>query len=108
MTVAELNALDSLAAADVFAACLAAPAWVDGMVAARPFSSRDDVLGAAESAADGIAPDEWRETIAHHPRIGESRAATTTSARAIEWSAGEQSGALAAADPTPRAEVHRL
>lgn len=93
MTVAELNALDAATAADAFTACLAVPAWVTRMVAARPFASRDDVIGSAESAAGEIAAGDWARAIAHHPRIGESRTAAATSARAGVWSAGEQAGA---------------
>ena len=100
MTVAELNGLERAAATDAFTACLAAPAWVTRMVAARPFASRDDVLGAAESAARDLPAAEWERAIAHHPRIGEPPAAAATAARADAWSIGEQAAVRDAGDAT--------
>ena len=95
MTVNELNALPSPAARDAFTACCGAPAWVSRMVARRPFASRAALFDAADASWRTLAPDEWKEAIAHHPRIGESRAAASTSARADAWSASEQSAARA-------------
>ena len=100
MTVAELNALERAAATDAFAACLAAPAWVTRMVVARPFASRAAVLDAAESAGRDLPAADWARAIAHHPRIGETRAGVATGSRAGAWSAAEQSGVRGADDAT--------
>ena len=106
MTLAELNALEPSAAAGAFSACLAAPAWVARMVLARPFASRDDVIGTAESAADEILAGEWAAAIAHHPRIGEAHSVGTMSARAGAWSAAEQAG-VGDTDDATRAALAR-
>ena len=68
------------------------------MLAARPWRDRDALLAAAEDAWGALANDQLAEAVAHHPRLGESRAAVSLTARETAWSAAEQSGAHAAAD----------
>ncbi len=106
MTVDEFNALSAEAARDALAACCGAPGWVARMAARRPFAGRAALLQAADDAWRDLAPEERMAAIAHHPRIGEARAAAPTSARADAWSALEQSGARAADDAT-RAAIAR-
>ena len=106
MTVDELNSLPAEAARDAFAACCGAPAWVDRMVARRPFDGRLALLRAADVLWRDLPPRDRKAAIAHHPRIGESRAAAPVGARADAWSAAEQSGARAADDAT-RAAIAR-
>jgi 2-oxo-4-hydroxy-4-carboxy-5-ureidoimidazoline decarboxylase len=103
MTVGELNALSDGAARDAFSDCLASPMWASGMARSRPFATRAALIGAAESAWHDLPPDEWKAAIAHHPRIGESRAGAgagavadavaEANARSSDWSADEQSAA---------------
>jgi allantoicase len=88
-----LNALDAFEARQTFEDCCAASSWVRRMCASRPFRSEEDLFAAADAAADDVPPLEWREALAHHPRIGETRAEAQQSARAQAWSAGEQSAA---------------
>lgn len=77
------------------------------MLARRPFGSLTSVLASAEAVWQGLAPTDWREAFAHHPRIGESRAAGSPTARSVQWSAGEQAG-MTSADAELRAEMARL
>jgi OHCU decarboxylase len=56
------------------------------MVAARPFSSIQDLKDAADLIWNGCSHEDWLEAFAAHPRIGE-RGKT-------EWSRQEQSGAV--------------
>ena len=78
--------------------CCGAARWIDGMLAARPFASRDEALAAARSIWFALSPDDWREAFAHHPRIGdlESLARRFTPSGAL--SAREQSGVSGAAE----------
>lgn len=96
LSIHELDAMPADAAGELLRACCGAARWVEGMVARRPFGS----LGAAFAAADDVwwslAPDDWGEAFAHHPRIGERRGAVAQSARGAAWSAGEQAGAACA------------
>ena len=97
MTLGELNALAVPAVSDALAACCASPHWVEQMLGARPFASRDAMLRASDDAWRNMAPGDIDAAIAHHPRIGEVPAATGGNSRAAEWSRGEQSGV---ANPT--------
>jgi 2-oxo-4-hydroxy-4-carboxy-5-ureidoimidazoline decarboxylase len=93
MTVAELNALSSRASGEAFSACLGSPRWVLRMVTSRPFKSHAALVEAAESSWRELSLDEWKEAIAHHPRIGESKGGKAAKERSASWSAAEQSGA---------------
>jgi 2-oxo-4-hydroxy-4-carboxy-5-ureidoimidazoline decarboxylase len=98
MTVPELDAMPAREAAPLFASCCGSGAWVERMLARRPFGSVDALLAAADEVWGALAPDEWLEAFAHHPRIGERQAAAAQGATARGWSAEEQRGATAAAD----------
>ena len=102
MKLSELNAMPRADAARVLGACCAATRWVDALVASRPFASRAALLAAAESAWRDTGPNDWREAMAEHPRIGE-RAALHNDERARDWSAREQSAATS--DVASRAEL---
>jgi OHCU decarboxylase len=107
-----VRALDALApddAATVLRACCGAPRWVAGMVAERPFETLDALLAVADEIWWALGPIDWLEAFAHHPRIGEQRAAIAQDAQAAAWSSREQAGAADAADPVRAAlaEVNR-
>ncbi|TQL54373.1 2-oxo-4-hydroxy-4-carboxy-5-ureidoimidazoline decarboxylase [Subtercola boreus] len=52
--------------------CLAVPRWVDELVDAAPYNSREALLQTARRAATPLTPDEIAEALAEHPRIGET------------------------------------
>ena len=95
-TVAELDALPEAEARALLTACCGAPAWVAGMLAARPWRSRDAVLAAADHAWAECTREQVADAIAHHPRLGEKAAAVPLGERASRWSAEEQRGAAVA------------
>ena len=66
MDLAELNTLDRSEAAAVFAACCDARAWVDRMVAARPFHDATKMLTAAGEVWWDLSADDWEEAFAAH------------------------------------------
>lgn len=93
--VRRLDALPSeLARADL-TACAASSRWVEAMLAARPFGSAARVYETAERAWSQLGPDDWKQAIAAHPRIGES-AAPKEAGSQTGWSAKEQAGMRAA------------
>ncbi|MFI5310802.1 MAG: 2-oxo-4-hydroxy-4-carboxy-5-ureidoimidazoline decarboxylase [Gemmatimonadales bacterium] len=98
MTLEELNALPGDAAAQALEACCGSSTWVSRMLEARPFAGRDALLELAETSWRALTQAERRSIIAHHARLGEARAAATTSALARDWSAQEQAGARVADD----------
>jgi 2-oxo-4-hydroxy-4-carboxy-5-ureidoimidazoline decarboxylase len=70
------------------------------MLARRPFEDVQSLLTAAEDTWWSLAPEDWREAFAHHPRIGEHQAASPQDDRARGWSAAEQRGVADAGDET--------
>ncbi len=91
--LARLNALPPAEAADELRACCGSSRWVSAMLAGRPFASVVALISAADDAWPATGPADWDEAFAHHPRIGERRAAAAVSPRERDWSAGEQSAA---------------
>jgi OHCU decarboxylase len=95
-TVADLDTLPAKEASRLLRSCCGSARWVDGMLARRPLGTLAALLTAADEVWWSLAPDDWLEAFAHHPRIGESRSAATQSERARGWSSGEQAGMDAA------------
>lgn len=96
-----LAALDEDAAQAAFLRCCGSERWASAMVQARPFASRTELYGVAESTWWGLGDGDWKEAFAHHPKIGadvdklrEKFAATA------DWSAGEQAGVSGASEET--------
>jgi allantoicase len=71
-------------------ACCGSQRWVEAMMKARPFD--DGVLPAADALWNALAPDDWQEAFAAHPRIGERKA--------DRFSGGEQAGTGGASHET--------
>lgn len=86
MTVAELNL--SPAAEQALRRCCGSTRWARLMAAARPFASVDAALVTARVIWEALAPPDWLEALAAHPRIGERTADA--------WAAAEQAGAASA------------
>lgn len=70
--------------------CNGSSRWVSAMIERRPFSSREPIFNAANEIWKSLAPSDWLEAFAHHPRIGEE---TNNSV-----AAREQSGVKSATD----------
>jgi OHCU decarboxylase len=68
------------------------------MLARRPFASRDALLEASDAVCAKLSNDQWLAAFAHHPRIGEQRAAAPVSEAAQRWSEGEQRNATGGDD----------
>ena len=96
LTVAELDELARGDAEQALEACCGARAWIAGMLARRPFGSFAAVLRASDEVARQLSAADWLEAFAHHPRIGEQRAAAAVPARASAWSSSEQASAATA------------
>lgn len=102
-TVEWLNGLGQAAAAAALRACCSADAWVDAVVAARPFASREALLRTSRAAVAGLDDTGLAQALAGHARIGRSPdGGGPDDAR----SRREQSGALSA-DPALLAALAR-
>ena len=74
--------------------CFASRKWAQRVAEEWPYPDLDSLLGAAETAWAELAPSDWAEALAGHPRIGE-RGGSSPAA-----SEQEQSGVRAAAAAT--------
>lgn len=100
MTLAQLNRLPPEEAYAAFERCCGAKCWINAMVGSRPFESEAALLDTAERAANTLAPGDWREAFAHHPKIGDVNALREKFANTAAWASGEQAGAAAADEST--------
>jgi OHCU decarboxylase len=105
LTLNELNALPMSEAERELLACCGSRAWAREVAAGRPYVDLEVLLATSDWAWSRLAPDDWLEAFAQHPRIGERAAATVT---VIErrWSEGEQSRAQESG-PSVLAELAR-
>ncbi|MCU1520552.1 MAG: decarboxylase, partial [Arthrobacter sp.] len=69
--------------------CLDIERWINEVADSRPYPDLDALLDAGRQAADPFTADELEAALAHHPRIGERAAGTSTAAR---LSTAEQAG----------------
>ncbi len=91
--LARLNALPVDEARAALARCCGSKAWVDAMLAHRPFADRAALLRTAEAAWWALGEADHREAFAAHPRIGEARVPASGDAT---WSTQEQQAAASA------------
>ena len=92
----EINEAADGDARELLRACCGAPAWIEQMLAARPFASREAALAAARRIWFSLPADAWREAFAHHPRIGDVESLQRKFAPSAHLSRREQSGVNAA------------
>ena len=75
-----------------------APRWVERMLARRPFGSREALLGAARAEWFSLAPADWRQAFADHPRIGDREALARRFPSTHQLSSREQAGIAGASE----------
>ena len=85
---------------ELLANCCAASAWIEGMLARRPFSDDIAVLTAAEQVAGKLSESDWLEAFAAHPLIGDVESLRLKYAATKQLATGEQSGVAGAAEAT--------
>lgn len=101
MTIAShLNRLDEAKARAALTRCCASPAWVEGMLARRPYASDEALAKAVESVAATLTQPDWLEAFAAHPLIGDVDSLRQKYAVTKQLAAGEQSGVDAASETT--------
>jgi OHCU decarboxylase len=98
MTIAErLNAAD---AREALTTCCASRAWVEGMLAERPFEDDEDVVDAAYEVGESLTDEDWLEAFAAHPVIGDMESLRQKYAATKLLAAGEQAGVAGAHEAT--------
>jgi OHCU decarboxylase len=101
--VAAFDALPQHDAAAVLESCCGSLAWVQAMMARRPFRALSRLLDEADAVWWSLGPEDWREAFDRHPRIGERSAAVPQGSTARAWSADEQHGVASAGEETRQA-----
>jgi len=91
-----LNALSEPEVQAQLHRCCASHRWVKAMAAGRPYDDDGAILAAADRSWWALAPDDWREAFAAHPRIGDRGATDPRHASTRDWSRAEQAGTAAA------------
>ena len=96
-----LDALGDEAAREALRRCCGSTRWVAGMLAKRPFGSRERLFADARAVWSELAAADYLEAFSHHPPIGGNLAAARTKdATALAWSGAEQAGVAQAAEAT--------
>lgn len=92
MTLDTLNTLPDNEARDVFTRCCASTRWVDAMVARRPFTNGDALLGALDQTWCEMNEADFLEAFLAHPKIGDVNSLRKKYANTQAMASGEQSG----------------
>jgi 2-oxo-4-hydroxy-4-carboxy-5-ureidoimidazoline decarboxylase len=100
MTLEEFNGLPPDAAREALMRCSGCRAWVEPMLARRPFASLDQMLDTARTLWTSLGADDWREAFSHHPRIGDLESLQRRFASTASLAAREQSAVAAASRET--------
>lgn len=97
--LAMLNAMPEELAEAALSACCGSAIWARRMADARPFATLEAVQAAAQSIWWDLAPPDWLQAFAAHPKIGEKKT-VATSEQSRTWSEKEQSAAAGASPDT--------
>jgi 2-oxo-4-hydroxy-4-carboxy-5-ureidoimidazoline decarboxylase len=89
MLVKQFNEADRTDVVASLRPCLDIKRWIDEVADARPYADLESLLAAGRRAAEPFTAAELEAALAHHPRIGERAAGSSTEAR---LSASEQAG----------------
>jgi OHCU decarboxylase len=87
-----LNAMNDADARAALTNCCAADAWVEGMLAERPFADDAAVLAAATTVVATLVEADWLEAFAAHPLIGDVDSLRKKYASTKGLATGEQAG----------------
>ncbi|MBE1301682.1 MAG: 2-oxo-4-hydroxy-4-carboxy-5-ureidoimidazoline decarboxylase [Alteromonadaceae bacterium] len=100
MTLDQLNELNDQTAYDWFQLACVAPKWVSQMVAARPFSSLDDMQQQSAEIWRSLDKEQFLAAFEGHPMIGDVSTLKAKFANTAGAAGHEQSGAAIADENT--------
>ena len=92
------NGMSAEEAAEEILPCCGSRSWAREMAARRPIRDAIALMAANEEICGRLSEADWREAFCSHPRIGESAAKTSGSARSAAWSGQEQESVSGAGD----------
>lgn len=95
--VEKINSIAIEVARQALIKCCGSTQWVNAMIEARPFSSKEQLFNQSDALWFALPESEWLAAFGHHPRIGESQLREKF-ANTADWSAGEQAGVASASE----------
>jgi OHCU decarboxylase len=98
--LAWLNSLPAAEAEKELLQCCGSTRWAHEMAAARPYSTLEALLAAANEIWWVLNQNDWLEAFRSHPKIGEKKTAEPVSTQARQWSGQEQAGVATASQET--------
>ena len=102
-----LDAMPAGRAAALLAECCGSSRWVTAMLSRRPFETADRLHAASTEVWHSLDSDDWLESFAHHPRIGQRASDRSQGEQNARWSEAEQQGVDAASEIT-RSELAKV
>ncbi|MFY0581738.1 2-oxo-4-hydroxy-4-carboxy-5-ureidoimidazoline decarboxylase [Cystobacter fuscus] len=90
--LAWLNGLSAEEAQTEFSRCCGSTRWAAALARARPFPSEAALYERAEALWAQTGPEDWREAMTHHPRIGDVSRLREKFKATGAWSEQEQQG----------------
>jgi 2-oxo-4-hydroxy-4-carboxy-5-ureidoimidazoline decarboxylase len=72
--------------------CCGSTRWAEGLARARPLASEAAVYAEADRLWSQTGPEDWREAMTHHPRIGDVSKLREKFKTTASWSSQEQRG----------------
>ncbi|MFT4825680.1 MAG: 2-oxo-4-hydroxy-4-carboxy-5-ureidoimidazoline decarboxylase [Halioglobus sp.] len=91
MSVETLNTMNAKTASHSFRQCCTSQAWIENMVASRPYDSAQAVIEAADKNWLGLQEQDYLEAFDGHPKIGDVGSLKAKYSNTKELAAGEQS-----------------
>lgn len=98
-----LNGLPHEEAKTEFLRCCGSIRWADAMARARPFKDASAMYAEAGWLWSQTGPEDWREAISHHPRIGDVNKLRERFKASGAWSEQEQQGLQGASEDVVQA-----
>ncbi len=95
-----LDAMPAGRAAALLAECCGSSRWVTAMLSRRPFADTQQLLAASTEIWHSLDSDDWLESFAHHPRIGQRASDRPQGEQGARWSEVEQQGVNDASEVT--------
>ncbi|REL36198.1 2-oxo-4-hydroxy-4-carboxy-5-ureidoimidazoline decarboxylase [Thalassotalea euphylliae] len=92
MTVEQFNLLDDAQAHAALQSCCVAPRWIDQMLLARPFVSREQLLFQAQQTWQLLGESDYLAAFEGHPQIGDVSTLSKKFANTAKLAGHEQSG----------------
>lgn len=98
MQLSRINDLSDEQARKALLNCCGSSAWVEQMLARRPFNTTNELFDHADEIWTKLTKKDWLEAFSHHPKIGDLESLRKKFAGTREWAANEQSGVAVAPD----------